>query len=247
MHGEGPSPTLTAVRRSRPGQWRSRSTDVPGASSRTTWSSAAGSGRGSSSGGRFSATFAASSGARRRSQPPSARCRAVTSPPSASGGVWTHAASPPRRPRPRSRPSAAGVVDDDRLARSRARALAQRGWGDAAVAARLAQEGLPSQAVTGALAELPAERERRRARSADTRPPRPLAPARAARVRAGNHRGRRGTWTSPADSGYHTDTFSRIACTRNGSLAESDDDENDNHKQLNGTQHPGGRKPRAES
>lgn len=56
--------------------------------------------------------------------------------------------------------SAAGVVDDDRLARSRARALAERGWGDAAVAARLAQEGLPSQAVTSALAELPAERER---------------------------------------------------------------------------------------
>jgi SOS response regulatory protein OraA/RecX len=56
--------------------------------------------------------------------------------------------------------SAAGVVDDDRLARSRARALAQRGWGDAAVAARLEQEGLPSQAVTVALAELPAERDR---------------------------------------------------------------------------------------
>ena len=56
--------------------------------------------------------------------------------------------------------SAAGVVDDDRLARSRARALAERGWGDAAVAARLEQEGLPSQAVTDALAELPAERER---------------------------------------------------------------------------------------
>lgn len=56
--------------------------------------------------------------------------------------------------------SAAGVVDDDRLARSRARALAQRGWGDAAVAARLAQEGVPSLAVTGALADLPAERER---------------------------------------------------------------------------------------
>jgi len=52
------------------------------------------------------------------------------------------------------------VVDDDRLARSRARALTQRGWGDAAVTARLEQEGLPSQAVTGALAELPAERER---------------------------------------------------------------------------------------
>ena len=37
--------------------------------------------------------------------------------------------------------SAAGVVDDERLARSRARALAERGWGDAAVAARLEHEG----------------------------------------------------------------------------------------------------------
>lgn len=68
--------------------------------------------------------------------------------------------------------SAAGVVDDDRLARSRARALAERGWGDAAVAARLEQEGLPPQAVTGALAEIPAERERAaelRARTPDRR------------------------------------------------------------------------------
>jgi SOS response regulatory protein OraA/RecX len=56
--------------------------------------------------------------------------------------------------------SSAGVVDDARLARSRARALAERGWGDAAVAARLEHEGLPSEAVTFALAELPAESER---------------------------------------------------------------------------------------
>ncbi len=56
--------------------------------------------------------------------------------------------------------SAAGVVDDERLARSRARALAERGWGDAAVEARLEQEGIRREAVTGALDELPAERER---------------------------------------------------------------------------------------
>lgn len=56
--------------------------------------------------------------------------------------------------------SAAGVVDDERLARSRARALAERGWGDAAVAARLEQEGFRREAVTGALGELPAEHER---------------------------------------------------------------------------------------
>lgn len=56
--------------------------------------------------------------------------------------------------------SAAGVVDDERLARSRARALAERGWGDAAVAARLEHEGLRREAVRGALDELPSERER---------------------------------------------------------------------------------------
>jgi SOS response regulatory protein OraA/RecX len=56
--------------------------------------------------------------------------------------------------------AAAGVVADERLARSRARGLAERGWGDAAIAARLEQEGLPSAAVALALAELPAERER---------------------------------------------------------------------------------------
>jgi regulatory protein len=56
--------------------------------------------------------------------------------------------------------SSAGVVDDERLARARARSLTERGWGDAAVAARLEQEGLPSEAVTLALAELPAESER---------------------------------------------------------------------------------------
>ena len=56
--------------------------------------------------------------------------------------------------------SSAGVVDDERLARSRARSLAERGWGDAAVAARLEQEGLPSEAVTLAMSELPAESER---------------------------------------------------------------------------------------
>jgi regulatory protein len=56
--------------------------------------------------------------------------------------------------------SSAGVVDDERLARSRARGLAERGWGDAAIAARLQHEGLASKAVTDALAEVPTERER---------------------------------------------------------------------------------------
>ena len=64
--------------------------------------------------------------------------------------------------------AAAGVVDDERVARSRARALAERGWGDAAVAARLEEEGFPAEAVTGALAEIPSERERAAALGART-------------------------------------------------------------------------------
>lgn len=57
----------------------------------------------------------------------------------------------------------AGLVDDARLACTRAQALAARGWGDAAVAARLGQEGLPNEAVRAALAGLPLEEERARA------------------------------------------------------------------------------------
>jgi SOS response regulatory protein OraA/RecX len=56
--------------------------------------------------------------------------------------------------------ASAGVVDDERLARARAQSVADRGWGDAAIAVRLEQEGLPSEAVTQAIGELPAERER---------------------------------------------------------------------------------------
>ncbi|HXV33054.1 MAG TPA: hypothetical protein VD769_03505, partial [Gaiellaceae bacterium] len=52
----------------------------------------------------------------------------------------------------------AGLVDDTRAARCRALALADRGWGDAAVAARLAGEGFGGEAVAAALAALPAER-----------------------------------------------------------------------------------------
>jgi regulatory protein len=56
--------------------------------------------------------------------------------------------------------SSAGVVSDERLARARARSLADRGWGDAAIAARLDQEGLPPETVARAVAELPTEHER---------------------------------------------------------------------------------------
>jgi SOS response regulatory protein OraA/RecX len=54
----------------------------------------------------------------------------------------------------------AGVLDDRRTAASRARALADRGWGDAAVAARLAGEGFGSADVRRALEELEPERAR---------------------------------------------------------------------------------------
>jgi SOS response regulatory protein OraA/RecX len=54
----------------------------------------------------------------------------------------------------------AGVLDDRRTARSRARALAERRWGDAAVAARLAEEGFGAGDVQSALAALAPERER---------------------------------------------------------------------------------------
>lgn len=54
----------------------------------------------------------------------------------------------------------AGVVDDGRLARSRAQALAERGWGDAAIEARLRNEAVPAEHVCAALAELTPETER---------------------------------------------------------------------------------------
>jgi len=54
----------------------------------------------------------------------------------------------------------AGFVDDGRLARGRAVALAERGWGDAAIEARLTGEGLRESDVEAALAGLDAETDR---------------------------------------------------------------------------------------
>jgi SOS response regulatory protein OraA/RecX len=56
--------------------------------------------------------------------------------------------------------SSAGAVDDARLANARATALSERGWGDAAIGARLEQEGLSSELVSRALAALPLESTR---------------------------------------------------------------------------------------
>jgi SOS response regulatory protein OraA/RecX len=64
--------------------------------------------------------------------------------------------------------SDAGLIDDARLAEGRAAALAERGWGDAAIAARLTGEGIPSEHVEAALVTLVPEADRaaRVARSA---------------------------------------------------------------------------------
>jgi SOS response regulatory protein OraA/RecX len=56
--------------------------------------------------------------------------------------------------------TSAGLVDDARVARARARTLAERGWGDAAIAARLEQEGIAETEAAGALAGLTPESER---------------------------------------------------------------------------------------
>jgi SOS response regulatory protein OraA/RecX len=51
----------------------------------------------------------------------------------------------------------ARILDDARLAETRAAALADRGWGDAAIAARLDAEGIAEDEARAALAGLPAE------------------------------------------------------------------------------------------
>lgn len=56
----------------------------------------------------------------------------------------------------------AGIVDDARSARGRADALAERGWGNAAVEARLAGEGYGSDVVATAIEQLAPEEERAR-------------------------------------------------------------------------------------
>ena len=68
----------------------------------------------------------------------------------------------------------AGVVDDARFASARARALAERGYGDSAITADLERHGVPGELCPAALAELQPESERagrvvqRRGRGAGT-------------------------------------------------------------------------------
>ena len=56
-----------------------------------------------------------------------------------------------------------GVIDDNRAAEGRARGLAQRGQGDAAIRFRLEEEGFAAEVVADALAQLDPEVDRARA------------------------------------------------------------------------------------
>ena len=56
----------------------------------------------------------------------------------------------------------AGLVDDARVASSRAEALAERGYGDAAIRFDLERQGLAGELVEGAVARLVPERDRAR-------------------------------------------------------------------------------------
>jgi SOS response regulatory protein OraA/RecX len=164
LHGQGPAPTLTAVRRSRPGRvalevdgrpWRVVPDDVVVSC-------------GLRAGIELERPLLRDlRRALRRSEALEAAVRTVSrrdvstrrlrqrldargiASPEAEAAVETLAS--------------AGVVDDERLAQARAQHIADRGWGDEAIAARLEREGFPSEAVTQAIAELPAEHERARA------------------------------------------------------------------------------------
>jgi regulatory protein len=56
--------------------------------------------------------------------------------------------------------TSAGLVEDGRVARSRARVLAERGYGDAAIGADLERRGIERETAEAALAELEPEWER---------------------------------------------------------------------------------------
>lgn len=60
----------------------------------------------------------------------------------------------------------AGIVDDARFGESRARALAERGWSDAAIRADLERQALPDDLIGPALAALVPEHERAQALAA---------------------------------------------------------------------------------
>lgn len=103
--------------------------------------------------------------------------------------------------------TSAGVVDDARLASARARSLAERGWGDAAVAARLEHEGIAPEVSAAALADLSPEAERAAAVAARARD-RPAAWRLLARrgFAADAIEEALARWTEGAAAGYDTDS-----------------------------------------
>ena len=245
--GQAP-PTLTAVRRVSAGPSGARGRRSPlAASSRTRSSSAAASPRESSSTGRSCARSAASCVGRRRSTPAARTvARRDVSSRRLSERLESRGIRAERRPRRAvDRARGAGVVDDARRPRARARALAERGWGDAAVAARLEQgRATRSDDVAAALAQLAAEERagprarRRRSQTAER-----LEPPRTARIRA-TRRSRTSSacWTRTADDGYDTSLFSHELPASERLFAESDwDRDSPRQRTRNDPQHPGGR------
>lgn len=75
-----------------------------------------------------------------------------------------------------------GYVDDERFAQRRAQGLAERDWGDAAIADDLERQGIPPAAAAAALAALEPERDRAQR----------VAGARGATRRTAAYLGRRG-------------------------------------------------------
>jgi SOS response regulatory protein OraA/RecX len=168
MHGQGPAPTLTAVRRSRPGRvalevdgrpWRVVPDDVVVSC-------------GLRAGLELERPLLRDlRRALRRSEALEAAVRTVSRRDVSTGRLRQRLGArgipSPEAEAAVETLSSAGVVDDRRLAQARARSIADRGWGDDAIAARLEHEGLPSEAVTRAIAELPTEHERAAALVAD--------------------------------------------------------------------------------
>jgi SOS response regulatory protein OraA/RecX len=81
----------------------------------------------------------------------------------------------------------AGLLDDERLAQGRAQTLAERGWGDLAIAARLEGEGFAEDDIRGALSVLAPEGPR------------------AAAVAAKHTKSRRKAWAALARRGFSPD------------------------------------------
>jgi SOS response regulatory protein OraA/RecX len=90
----------------------------------------------------------------------------------------------------------ARVLDDTRFAAARASALAERGWGDVAISARLEAEGIAEADAREALAGLPAE------------------PVRAETITSGLDRAK--AWALLARRGFDQDTIEAVV----GSLDE---------------------------